>query len=74
VIASSDAVPAVLRPYVDVFAPHDVAALRAALERALALPTGRPDAREFARTLTWDRCASQTAEVYRTVLQESSDR
>ncbi len=74
VIASSDAVPAVLRPYADVFAPYDVAALAALLARALASPAARPRARDFARTLTWDRCASQTAEVYRTVLQECKAR
>ena len=74
VIASSDAVPATLRPYVDVFAAHDVAELGRAMVRALVHPDIRGDARDFARTLTWDRCASQTAEVYRTVLQETSGR
>jgi hypothetical protein len=41
------------------------------MERALAEPRARDDARRFARTLTWDRCAQRTAEVYRNVLEES---
>ncbi len=71
VIACADAVPAVLRPYVDAFPPRDVRALGALMARAVAGPTARDEARRFARTLTWDRCAEQTAEVYRTVLEES---
>ncbi len=71
VIACDDAVPAVLRPYVDVFPPRDVRTLAALMARALAEPRARDEARRLARTLTWDRCAERTAEVYRTVLQES---
>lgn len=74
VIASTDAVPGVLRPYCDVFETLDVAALRDALLRAVRSPEPRADALAYARTLTWDRCARQTAEVYRTVLQETSPR
>jgi glycosyltransferase involved in cell wall biosynthesis len=71
VIACDDAVPAVLRPYVDVFPPRDVRTLANLMARALAEPRARDEARRFARTLTWDRCAERTAEVYRVVLQES---
>ena len=74
VIASADAVPAVLRPHADVFATRDVAALRALLERTIARPEAREAARSFARTLTWDRCAERTAEVYRDVLAEGPGR
>jgi len=74
VIACRDAVPGVLRPYVDAFAPRDVGALAASLRLALVAPADRGDARRFARTLTWDRCAERTAEVYRTVLEECSPR
>jgi len=71
VIACDDAVPAVLRPYVDVFPPRDVRTLGALMARALATPADRDAARRFARTLTWDRCAERTAEVYRNVLEEN---
>jgi len=71
VIACSDAVPAVLRPFVDVFPPRDVAALVTLMSRAVTQPASRDEARRFARTLTWDRCAERTAEVYRNVLAES---
>jgi glycosyltransferase involved in cell wall biosynthesis len=71
VIACDDAIPAVLRPYADVFPPRDVCTLAGLMARALAEPRPREEARRFARTLTWDRCAERTAEVYRTVLQES---
>ena len=71
VIACDDAVPAVLRSFVDVFPPRDVRTLSALMARAFAEPGVRDEARTFARTLTWDRCAERTAEVYRSVLQES---
>ena len=71
VIACEDAVPAVLRRYVDVFAARDVRGLTELMAGALAGPRARDDARRFARTLTWDRCAERTAEVYRSVLEES---
>ena len=74
VIACADSVPAVLRPYADVFPPRDVRTLGALMSRALSEPVARDEARRFARTLTWDRCAERTAEVYRTVLQESALR
>jgi glycosyltransferase involved in cell wall biosynthesis len=74
VIACADAVPAGLRSFVDVFPPRDAAALGALLARALAEPGRREDARRYARTQTWDRCAERTAEVYRTVLEEHRRR
>jgi glycosyltransferase involved in cell wall biosynthesis len=74
VIACSEAVPRVLRPYADVFAPKDVRALARLMARALAEPYRNEDARRFARTLSWDRCAERTAEVYREVLAEGPGR
>ncbi|GAC1309182.1 MAG: glycosyltransferase family 1 protein [Vulcanimicrobiaceae bacterium] len=74
VIACRDAVPAVLRPYVEAFAPRDVGALATAMRLALLAPRDGSATRAFARTLTWDRCASATAEVYRSVLAERSPR
>jgi len=74
VIACRDAIPSVLRPHADAFAARDVGALIAAMQRALTSPPDRSAARAFARTLTWDACASATAEVYRTVLAERSSR
>ncbi len=71
VIACSEAVPRVLKPYVEAFPPRDVRALRALLERELENPRPSEDARRFARTLTWDRCARATAQVYRETLAES---
>ncbi len=69
VIASSEAVPAVLRPLVDVFAPHDVRALTRLMANALVAPRDAR-ARDAARVLTWNLCAERTAEVYREVLAE----
>jgi len=70
VIASTQAVPGVLRPVVDLFAPFDVAALRVHMANALVAPR---DARAcaVARELTWNACAARTAEVYREVLAEA---
>ena len=70
VIACDDAVPSVLRPYVETFPARGTDALLAAMTRALAAPSSREDARRFARSLTWDRCAERTAAVYREVLEE----
>ncbi len=74
VIACRDAVPGVLRPYVAAFAPRDAGALESLMRLALAAPADRSEARRFARTLTWDRCAAKTAEVYRAVLAETPSR
>jgi len=70
VIACADAIPSVLRPYADVFGARDVATLATLMANALAHPRSIDDARRFARSLTWDRCATETAEVYRAVLRE----
>ncbi len=70
VIASSEAVPAVLRDVVDAFAPHDVRALTALMANAATRPR-ESRANESARTLTWNRCALRTADVYREVLAEA---
>jgi glycosyltransferase involved in cell wall biosynthesis len=72
VIACADAVPLVLRPYVDVFTARDVVGLRALMTRALDggdEERWRP-LRAAARALTWEACARATAEVYREVLEE----
>jgi glycosyltransferase involved in cell wall biosynthesis len=68
VIASSQAVPGVLRAVVDVFEPHDVAALARLMTRALLTPSAPAAAQATARELTWDLCARRTADVYREVL------
>jgi glycosyltransferase involved in cell wall biosynthesis len=68
VIACEDAVPSVLRPYVATFPARDAGALLALMARALSTPGDREDARRFARSLTWNRCAERTADVYREVL------
>ncbi len=74
VIASDSAIPGVLRPLAETFAPYDVAGLAALMARALDVPDDRSAARAVARDLTWDRCARATAEVYRDVLAESGRR
>ncbi len=68
VIACEDAVPSILRPYVDTFPARDSGALLELMMRALSSPGSREDACRFARTLTWNRCAERTADVYREVL------
>jgi alpha-1,3-rhamnosyl/mannosyltransferase len=71
VIACSDAVPKVLRPFVDVFAPRDARTLVGLMENAFRTPAPSPELARVARSLTWDRCAERTAEVYRDVLRET---
>lgn len=70
VIASSQAVPGPLRAVVDVFEPHDVAALTALMARAVTRPN-ELRANESARAFTWNHCARLTADVYREVLAEA---
>jgi glycosyltransferase involved in cell wall biosynthesis len=73
VVACGDALPAVLGPVASVFPARDVRALTALLRTALAEPWGLPDRerlRAVARSYTWDRTASATAEVYREILEE----
>ncbi len=74
VIACADAVPSVLRPFVRTFPARDAESLAIEMTRALTSPGVHDDARRFARTLTWDRCAERTADVYREVLLECSVR
>ncbi len=74
VIACDDAVPSVLAPFVDRFAMRDVEALAALMTRSLTQPHVAGEARRFARSLTWDRCARSTAEVYREALEQSPGR
>ncbi|HEY1655830.1 MAG TPA: glycosyltransferase family 1 protein [Candidatus Tumulicola sp.] len=75
VVACEDAIPRVLAPAALAFAPGDAAALAAVVEnlagdeglRARCVNLGS----EIARSLTWDRCARATADVYREVLEEA---
>jgi glycosyltransferase involved in cell wall biosynthesis len=74
VIACEDAVPSVLRDAAITFPARDVRAARAALESVLRdeglrrklVDQGQARAHQF----TWDRCAEQTANVYRDLLEE----
>ena len=74
VVACENAVPRPLASAAITFGPHDAAGLRMVLERLLgdrglrlrAIEKGR----EAAQSLTWDRCARATADVYREVLEE----
>jgi glycosyltransferase involved in cell wall biosynthesis len=72
VIAANEAIPEGLRPDVLAFAPLDVAALRAHLERAASDVSGMREIglrlKARANDYRWDRCATQTAAVYREVL------
>jgi glycosyltransferase involved in cell wall biosynthesis len=74
VIACEDAVPGDLRSAALTFAPRDAAGARAALLRVLADEGLRSalvnQGQAAARSLTWDRCAARTAEIYREVLEE----
>lgn len=74
VVACEDAVPRPLRSAALTFAVHDVAGLRAQLERLVTDAPARERAialgRVAARELTWDRCARATADVYKEVLEE----
>jgi glycosyltransferase involved in cell wall biosynthesis len=69
VIASTGAVPHSLEPYVETFAPGDVRTLFGQLTSAATNGAAKQEARRFARSQTWDRCAQATAEVYREILQ-----
>lgn len=78
VIACEDAVPSVLRGAALTFPAHDATAARLAMERVLRDHQFRQSrieqGRTLARILTWDRCAEQTAAVYREVLEERKRR
>jgi glycosyltransferase involved in cell wall biosynthesis len=74
VIACEDAAPGVLEGGMLTYPPRDAQALRARMEwllddeglRSALVNEGRARAED----LTWDRCASATAAVYREVLEE----
>lgn len=74
VIACEDAIPGVLRAAALTFAPRDAAGARSALQRVLGDEGLRSalvnQGQAAARSLTWDRCAARTAEIYREVLEE----
>lgn len=76
VIACEDAVPAVLLDAALTFRARDVSGARAAMLRVLEDPAVRENlvtrGRSLARTFTWDRCAEETAKVYREILEEGS--
>ncbi len=74
VVVCADAVPAELSRDSLTFPARDVRALRAQLLRVLsdaglARSLGN-SGRALAERLTWDRCAKETADVYREVLEE----
>ncbi len=74
VVACEDAVPRVLMPHALGFPARNPASLSERLGQVLDDQGLRArlieGGREIARTLTWDRCAAATAEVYREVLEE----
>jgi glycosyltransferase involved in cell wall biosynthesis len=76
VIACGDALPGVLQGPALTFAPRDIAGASAAMRSLLADQGLRTrlvnEGRARAATLTWDRCARTTADVYREVLEESN--
>lgn len=74
VVACEGAVPGVLRDVALPFKGRDVEAARAHILAILENEGMRADliarGRARAKTLTWDRCAQATAEVYREILAE----
>jgi glycosyltransferase involved in cell wall biosynthesis len=78
VIACEDAVPSVLAEVALTFPARDPVAARTLLERVLR-DAGLArnlviQGQERARQYTWDRCAAQTAQIYREVLKEQTRR
>jgi glycosyltransferase involved in cell wall biosynthesis len=78
VVACEDAVPGVLRSAALTFPARGVEQARAHVT-ALARDPARRAAlagtgRMLARTLTWDRCAERTAQVYREIMEERTKR
>ena len=48
--------------------PYDVEAIADGIDRALETPASTlAQAREHAKTFTWERCASQTLAIYRRI-------
>jgi alpha-1,3-rhamnosyl/mannosyltransferase len=76
VIACDDALPGVLRGAALTFPARDAAAASEAMRSMVSDQGLRTklvnEGRARAETLTWDRCARATADVYREVLEESS--
>ncbi|MBV8355366.1 MAG: glycosyltransferase, partial [Candidatus Eremiobacteraeota bacterium] len=74
VVASDASAPQVLRAHVRTFPAGDAAELVRVLEHVLDERdrAGLVRARESTAYLTWDRCAEQTAAVYRAVLAGDS--
>lgn len=74
VIACSGAVPAVLAPGALRFAPRDAAAasewMQVVLDDAQRRAAVTSAAYALAQPLSWDRCARETAQVYREVLAD----
>jgi glycosyltransferase involved in cell wall biosynthesis len=74
VIACADAVPRPLSLAALTFSAHDVPGLRATIEAVLTNEGLRRrtinSGLQVARALTWARCARETADVYREVLEE----
>ncbi len=72
VIASEQCVPLVLRDHATTFAAENERQLAAILESVCRSPEGfRSKAQEaaaWARRFTWDRCAAETAAVYRELI------
>jgi glycosyltransferase involved in cell wall biosynthesis len=75
VVACKDAVPRVLEPAALTFAAGSAAELEKRLEELLADQGLRERlvkvGRRIAESLTWDRCARATADVYREALEEA---
>jgi glycosyltransferase involved in cell wall biosynthesis len=73
VIASAEAVPRVLEPAALTFAADSPGELRGRIETLLEETALRAQlaerGRNLARTLTWDRCARATADIYHEVLE-----
>jgi len=72
VIAAETATPAVLKPYVHRYDPHDIVALRSLLLRAVEQPEvfarDAVSARAATVALTWERTVRATADLYRELL------
>lgn len=74
VVACEDAVPRVLAPAARTFAARDAAALAGELRELLRDESARERivaaGKDVAGRLGWDRCARETADVYREVLED----
>ena len=73
-IATEDAAPRALESAILTFPAGDSAALQIRMERLLNDEGLRAalvnEGRTLAQRLTWDRCATETAAIYREVLSE----